>query len=274
MVSDTIRQRRSRTPISATSDGNRESNLVVMPDLLPQSNENCKDISPVSGDTQLREVNGHPYTVVEVKEIEELKSPKLGQIVDTVNIFENCNQLELQQVETVNIIDASSDTDTANSTPQLQRKSFIKVEDINYKANGSFDELQTELQKELETISNFEFDMSDDQKPSSDLSVENKVPEIDEKKIISMMKLRPTLQELLMEDRVNSFYAADKENDEPLEFSEDEEIPRFSAEVDSDSDLVDFLTYLVFGDQFGKIVDSDYWHGIFLATERFVKIET
>jgi hypothetical protein len=247
MVSDTIRQRRSRTPISATSDTNRESNLVVMPDLLPQSNENCKNGLPESGQTQ---VNGHPYTVVEVKEIEELKSPKLGQIVDTVNIFENCNQLELQQVETVNIIDASSDTDTANSTPQLQRKSFIKVEKVNYKANGSFDELQTELQKELETISNFEFDMSDDQKPALDKlpKVEDTVPEIDENKIISMMKLRPTLQELLMEDRVNSFYAADKENDEPLEFSEDEEIPRFSADIDSDSDLVDFLFYLVFGD--------------------------
>ncbi|XP_070495965.1 dystrophin, isoforms A/C/F/G/H-like isoform X7 [Chironomus tepperi] len=239
MVSDTIRQRRSRTPISATSDSNRESNLVVMPDLLPESNDNCKNISAVSDETQLREVNGQPYTVVEVKEIEDLKSPKLGQIVDTVNIFENCNQLELQQVETVNIIDASSDTDTANSTPQLQRKSFINVENVNYKANGSFDELQTELMKELETVSNFEFDMSDDQKPTTDLSLENedKVPEIDEKKIISMMKLRPTLQELLMAERVNSFYAADKENDEPLEFSEDEEIPRFSVEIDSDSDL-------------------------------------
>lgn len=240
MVSDTIRQRRSRTPISATSDSNRESNLVVMPDLLPQSNENGKDISPESDEKPLPEVNGHSYKVVEVKEIEELKTPKLGQIVDTVSILENCNQLELQQVETVNIIDASSDTDTANSTPQLQRKSFINVENINYKANGSFDELQTELKKELETISTFEFDMSDDQKPTSELSseIEDKVPEIDEKKIISMMKLRPTLQELLMAERVNSFYAADKENDEPLEFSEDEEIPRFSVEIDSDSDLV------------------------------------
>lgn len=242
MVSDTIRQRRSRTPISATSDSNRESNLVVMPDLLPQSNENEKDISPESNETQPRVVNGHPYTVVEVKEIGELKSPKLGQIVDTVSILENCNQLELQQVETVNIIDASSDTDTANSTPQLQRKSFINVKNVNYKANGSFDELQTELKKELETISTFEFDMSDDRKPisASTAVIEDKVPEIDEKKIISMMKLRPTLQELLMAERVNSFYAADKENDEPLEFSEDEEIPRFSVEIDSDSDLVDF----------------------------------
>ena len=238
MVSDTIRQRRSRTPISATSDSNRESNFVVMPDLLPQSNEKFKDISP-------EEVNGQPYTVVEVKEIEELKSPKLGQIVDTVNIFENCDQFELQQVETVNIIDASSDTDTANSTPQLHRKSFTNVENVNYKANDSFDELQTELKKELETISNFEFDMGDDLKTSSDSSPQNeeKMPEIDERKIISMMKLRPTLQELLMEER-NSFYAADKENDEPLEFSEDEEIPRFSVEIDSDSDLVDFYRFI------------------------------
>lgn len=232
MVSDTIRQRRSRTPISATPDGNRESNLVVMPDLLPMSN----GISSVSNETQPQKyVNGEACTVVEVKEIEEQSSSKVGQIVDTVSIFENCNQFEPQQVETVNIIDASSDTDTANSTPQLHRKSFTNNIN-NTNKNSSIDELQTELQKELETVSTFEFDMSDDQNESSP---KNECPE---KSLISMMKLRPTLQELLMEER-NSFYGADKENDEPLEFSEDEEIPRFSVEIDSDSDLVELFRY-------------------------------
>lgn len=220
MVSDTIRQRRSRTPISATPDANRESNLVVMPDLLPKSHDNHNGISHVSNETQTRDSNSQQCTVVEVKEIEEQKPPKVGQIVDTVSIFENCNQFEPQHVETVNIIDASSDTDTANSTPQFHRKSFTNK-------NGSIDELKTELQKELETVSTFEFDMSDDH---------DQVKE-EEENLVAKMKLRPTLQELLMEER-NSFYGADKENDEPLEFSDDEEIPRFSVEIDSDSDLV------------------------------------
>lgn len=198
--------------------------------------------------------NDQQYSVVEVKESTiyvnnnngSYNDPKIGQIVDTVSILESCNQFEPQQVETVNIIDiASSDTDTANSTPQLNRKKLPNN-------SGSIDELQTELQRELETVSFFDFSESSElgskyETKRISYNEDHKVlekdrdvlldSEVEEKKIISMMKLRPTLQELLMEER-NSFYSADKDNDEPLEFSDDDEIPRFSVEIDSDSDLV------------------------------------
>lgn len=254
IVSDTVRQRRSRTPISAISnDGNRESN--VMPDLLP----NTLQLSQVSsfsdlsaGEMQSREVDAGGCSVVEIKERNLSSKIVIRSIsfddakVDTINIFESCSRFEPEQVETVHIIDVS-DTDTASSTPQLNRKSLKSLNSTC----GSADELETELKRELETVSNFE---TVDQ-TAADLSIkklpisfnEHKVmkgknrdvlfeSEISDEKAIRAIKLRPTLKELWMEER-NSFYDND-DNDEPLEFSDDEEIPRYSMEMDSDSDVV------------------------------------
>lgn len=254
IVSDTVRQRRSRTPISAISnDGNRESN--VMPDLLP----NTLQLSQVSsfsdlsaGEMQSREVDAGGCSVVEIKERNLSSKIVIRSIsfddakVDTINIFESCSRFEPEQVETVHIIDVS-DTDTASSTPQLNRKSLKSLNSTC----GSADELETELKRELETVSNFE---TVDQ-TAADFSIkklpisfnEHKVmkgknrdvlfeSEISDEKAIRAIKLRPTLKELWMEER-NSFYDND-DNDEPLEFSDDEEIPRYSMEMDSDSDVV------------------------------------
>lgn len=235
IVSDTVRQRRSRTPISASISS--DTNVVVMPDLLPQTSV----FSDVSGnETQSRE----ECSMVEVKEGETslkmsiFESPQ----VDTINIFESCSRFEPEQVETVHIIDASSDTDTAASTPQLERKSM--------KAGGSMDELKTELKRELEEISNFETPTEDFTVKKQRISFDEKQPikttdrdllrdsGNSEEKAIRKMKLRPTLKELWMEER-NSFYDESKQNEEePLEFSDDEEIPRYSIEMDSDSDVV------------------------------------
>lgn len=254
IVSDTVRQRRSRTPISAiSSDGNRESN-VVMPDLLLKTLQ-LSDIpfSDVSaGEMQSREVDAGDYSVVEIKERELSSKILIDNIefenakVDTISIFESCSRFEPEQVETVHIIDVS-DTDTASSTPLLNRKSLKSLGSTC----GSTDELETELKRELETVSNFETV----EEPGEDFSVTKqrisfdehkhldgkdrdvlRDSEIAEEEAIRMMKLRPTLKELLMEER-NSFYDND-DNDEPLEFSDDEEIPRYSIEMDSDSDAV------------------------------------
>ena len=276
IVSDTVRQRRARTPIkTSTSNENRVSD--ALPDLLPKTfhlAESSSLFSRVSGDeTQLREMiangsqNGikkneqHKISVVEIKEghLESLQnldvdqnendegSESVAKIVDTINIFESCNNFEPEFVETIHIIDASSDTSTT-STPQLLRKSG------NYE---STDELQTELQKELENV--VIFSNHDDHKDH--FSVKKQRISFDEKALmgkerdimkdseedkdskINLLKLRPTLKELWMAER-NSFYSADNDNDdEPLEFSEDEEIPRYSIEMatDSDSDVVDIF---------------------------------
>lgn len=255
VVSDTVRQRRSRTPISAISnDSNRESN-VVMPDLLPKTLQSSEfpSFSDVSAEEmQSREVDAGECSMVEIKERELSSKIVIKNIefedakVDTINVFESCSRFEPEQVETVNIVDVS-DTDTASSTPLLTRKS---IKSLN-STNGSTDELETELKRELETFSNFETVGE----PTEDFCVkkqrisfeEHKTlkgkdrdvlldSEIAEEKAIRLMKLRPTLKELWMEER-NSFYDND-DNDEPLEFSDDEEIPRYSIEMDSDSDAV------------------------------------
>lgn len=205
-----------------------------MPDLLLKAS--------VFSDASVDETQSRgECSMVEVKERETsvkmsiFESPQ----VDTINIFESCSRFEPEQVETVHIIDASSDTDTAASTPQLERKPM--------KA-GSMDELKTELKRELEEISNFETQAEDftvkKQKISFDQHKNLKGKDRDvlkdsevEEKLIKKMKLRPTLKELWMEER-NSFYDDSKNNDEPLEFSDDEEIPRYSIEMDSDSDVV------------------------------------
>lgn len=205
-----------------------------MPDLLLKAS--------VFSDASVDETQSRgECSMVEIKERETsikmsiLESPQ----VDTINIFESCSRFEPEQVETVHIIDASSDTDTAASTPQLERKPM--------KA-GSMDELKTELKRELEEISNFETQTEDFTVKKQRISFEEhkslkgkdrdvlKDSEVEEK-LIKKMKLRPTLKELWMEER-NSFYDDSKDNDEPLEFSDDEEIPRYSIEMDSDSDAV------------------------------------
>lgn len=245
IVSDTVRQRRSRTPISANLDGSRESN-VVMPDLLP----NSVFSGASAGETQSR---GEKYSVVEVKERQLSSQIVIKTIdfedatVDTINVFESCSALQPEQVEMVNIIDAGSDTDTATSTPLLNRRS---IKSLN-STNGSMDELKVELKRELENVTTFVDEEPVDQ-PVKKLKTSHEKykamqandrdllrdSEIAEEKALKAMKLRPTLRELWMEER-NSFYDLIDDNDiEPLEFSDDEEIPRYSVEMDSDSDVV------------------------------------
>jgi hypothetical protein len=239
IVSDTVRQRRSRTPISVTTDTNRESNFVALPDLLSNADEHngSSDFSHASKETHPREDKASATY--------NDNDSSHGQIVDTVNILESCNRLQPQQVETVHIIDASSDTDTATSTPLLPRKSFASN-------NGSIDELKFELRQELETVAIFDTEDGVDAKKHDDVVVKRQRISYEERKQLEKdrdllrdsegsladMKLRPTLKELWMEER-NSFY--DNDVDEPLEFSDDEEIPRYSIEMGSDSDLVEIF---------------------------------
>lgn len=286
VVSDTVRQRRSRTPISAIpSDANRESN-VVMPDLLPKMLQ-LSEISSFSdasvGEMQSREVDAGECSMVEITEHNlstkilikniSFEDPK----VDTISVFESCLVFEPEQVETVLIIDASSDTDTASSTPQLNRKSMKS----NGSNCGSMDELKTELKRELDTVFSFETV----EEPVEDFSVKKqrisfnehtkslkgkdrdvlRDSEMAEEKAIKLMKLRPTLKELWMEER-NSFYGPDDDNDEPLEFSDDEEIPRYSIEMDSDSDAVAAFANnfpLHFSFKFSKLLTKHFSYNFF-----------
>lgn len=236
IVSDTVRLRRSRTPVSATpTDSNRESN-VVMPDLLPKAGSSSNFSETSNFETQSRE---DKHSIVEVKERDmamkilytniEFGDPR----IDTISVFESCTRFESEEVETVNIVDASSDTDTATSTPNLKRRSLKSL-------NGSVDKLKIELQDELDAVRCFE-KIKDPSNEHKNLKGKDRDilrdSEVAEERAIKLLKLRPTLRELWMEER-NSFYCPDSETDEPLVFSDDEEIPRYSIEMDSDSDVV------------------------------------
>lgn len=203
--------------------------------------------------------NTHEFSVVEIRE-KSLTSKQMvdirdsvktvqGQIVDTINIIETVDHFEPEFVETVNIIDASEDTS----------------DDEKNQDEMDSDEFEYELEKELEKF-NFDSEVhirADDlirvekQRTSFDekhksfekehdiLGDEEKVPVISKKQ---PLKILPTLRDILMADEKvrDSFYNSDKENfDEPLIFSDDEDIPRYSLEMatdfDSDSDTVFFF---------------------------------
>lgn len=206
--------------------------------------------------------------------------PKLGEIVNTISILESVDTFEPEFVETVNIVDASSDTDTCPSPappPSVCDDLAAKT-----RFRNSFDELEEELEKELESLECFHYNVEErqpyddedddhvEERPTSGgrliverqrILFDEKHPtlskdgdilhdddvkcdqQVQEKKMQRpSRRIIPTLREILNDEERDSFYSSDKENnDEPLTFSDDEDIPRFSLEMalgDSDSDTV------------------------------------
>lgn len=347
IVSDTVRQRRARTPLSSeitektaaatespvvvmplapkiTPDNTVEDEPTmttisnVMPDLLPQTfrlAESSALFSQIRDGKGSAEPSEHQYqydnalppphentvSVVEIREsnttpmmsvqninvadtasgdIDHLALvPKLGAIVNTISILESVDTFEPEFVETVNIVDASSDTDTCPSP--APPPSVCDELAARTRFRNSFDELEEELEKELETLECFHYNVEErqpydedddedavEERPTSGrLIVERQRISFDEKhprlcKDGDMLhdddvkceqieakkthrpsrRIIPTLREILNNEERDSFYNSDKENnDEPLTFSDDEDIPRFSLEMapgDSDSDTV------------------------------------
>lgn len=275
-----MRQRRARTPSSTSNDGQSSS---VLPDLLPttfrlaETSSLFSSIKDKQNDDELLRRNNnedvkntHEFSVVEIRE-KSLSSKQMvdirdsvktvqGQIVDTINIVETVDHFEPEFVETVNIIDASEDTSDDDEKNHDEMDS---------------DEFEYELEKELEKFTNLDSDevqmrLDDEQlirieKQRTSFDGEHKSFEKehdilgDEEKVLAPivskkqpLKIRPTLRDILMADEKgirDSFYNSDKENfDEPLIFSDDEDIPRYSLEMatdfDSDSDTVFFFVCL------------------------------
>jgi hypothetical protein len=217
--------------------------------------ENTVDSDVVKNDPKIsvvaiREGNLNPkMSILNLEALEnEIAVTKMDveQVVDTITM-ESCEAFEPEYVETVNIVvDVSSDTDTTCSIEKLDNKF------------NSNDSIETELENELQKVIDFETSLIGEENGSNNdpkmLKIEKHHISFDETKLrkgnerdilkdseyTMKMKLRPSLKELLTEER-NSFYSSDKETyDELPAFSEDEDIPRFSIELatDSDSDTV------------------------------------
>lgn len=302
ILSNTVRQRRARTPSSTNDNGNQSTEFFVnptttssnnihtvqqaqqnvLPDLLPKtfhlaessslfsqiSSNDRTDNDEIYLDQQSNDINQNQrtdnqeqvFSVVEIREsnltpkmsvqnfnVTEPTSSnssklvqKIGEIVNTISILESVDTFEPEYVETVNIVDASetSDTDTCScSTPGLDEK----------RIRTSIDDLEDELERERCSVDpsvlivekqRTSFDEQRQPLPGKDRDLLK-----DEERLILKMPIAPYIKDILCSPERDSFYNSDKENnDEPLVFSEDEDIPRFSLEmtpdVDSDSDTV------------------------------------
>lgn len=273
-----MRQRRARTPSSNESSEKiiaetitTENRSNVLPDLLPTTfrlAESSSLFSQISDsepiDEKLNEIKkSEDVSVVEIREgnltpkmqvriaSQELENMAKIEDTNTISIIETVETFEPEFVETVNIIYASDASSC--STPVLDdRDDFNEREDKSIRT--SFDDLEEELEREDSENFASETIFVEKQKNSLDnehLSLLLKERDLlkdseNEKKIDQHKRRRqiaPTLKEILSYPERDSFYGSDKENfDDPLVFSEDEDIPRFSLEmtpdVDSDSDTV------------------------------------
>lgn len=268
IVSDTVRQRRSRTPSSSTNPQNPESTesteKTVLPDLLPktfhlvESNPLFLQINSPNG-LSLGQSMDEPdraqqFSVVEIRE-SNLMEPKklvntftkpnemeisenLGEVLNSCSILESVNYLQPCDVETVHIIDATSepsDTDTCCSTPNLDERpqsnatSTDGSESEEYET-GEPSSLVDKIVISKERISFDERSIAKDRDNSMDKPGKPANPQ--------RKKLTPSLKEILSADR-DSFYSADKEVfDEPLTFSDDDDDDAPAEKIDRHTVLI------------------------------------
>ncbi|XP_020813953.1 dystrophin, isoforms A/C/F/G/H isoform X2 [Drosophila serrata] len=313
IVSDTVRQRRARTPQSGESPSSAntsasesptksvESAAVtsgdqVLPDVLPPQTFRLAESSTLFSQISLnpdkvsrtpppkpaktkRKAPTSPAQVVEikVKNIQNDKmsvqnialEPQQGEIVDTVNILESVEPFVPEYVETVQIVDLSEDSDSSvrvdsegkevrrskskhslNDSPlprvsdndEEEEESLLRPEAGNTstpflrveKHRISFDEKRKRIANERDILRD-----SEEEEPKSP-----RTPQVSVSKPKRWRQLQPELDALEPESPGrDSFYSPDKESGfdvEPLVFSDDEDIPRFSMEmtptIDSDSD--------------------------------------
>lgn len=206
-----------------------------------------QDVSVV----EIREGNLTPKMQVRIAGQEMENMAKIEDVTNTISIIETVETFEPEFVETVNIIYASDASSC--STPILgDREDFNERE--NKSIDTSFDDLEEELEREnLESFSSGTIIVEkqrlslDEARTSLLLKERDLLKDSENEKKIEPAKPRrqiaPTLKDILSYPERDSFYGSDKENfDDPLVFSDDEDIPRFSLEmtpdVDSDSDTV------------------------------------
>lgn len=268
----------------------------VLPDLLPRTFHLAESSSlfsqfnerddfeskPVAQDS-----NEQPFSVVAIREtnLSELRkptytgdrmapmhllTPKVGEI-NTVTILEKVEYFEPEFVETVNIIDATSeasDTDTCTTpvppdeprTPRIS-DSFdppvneVKTTELANRDNHSPRVLRVERKKIIHSNDRSSSKSSDDR----DLLLDS---EVDDRRSTAAHPTKTShstkkcvvlgLNTALSSLERDSFYNSDNENfDEPLIFSEDDDVPmtltlgNISTDYDSDDSAPDtvFILY-------------------------------
>lgn len=255
IVSDTVRQRRSRTPSSSSTTLPNDSpntkdakaNAVSMPDVLPktfhlaeksalftqannmhqllprkQSIEGCEQKVSV---VEVREANlSTPKRVINTYKTNDcLENQNVGQVLNTCSILESVSYLKPSSVETVHIIDATSDTETRSSTPNFDDRKQSSSDD------GESDEYETGESPPHSTMQILKRQISFDENRQSLQKDRDFLKDSEENDVppkLHRKRLTPTLKEILSTPR-DSFYSDDKEaDDEPLIFSDDDDYNR------------------------------------------------
>ncbi len=226
ILSDTVRRLQQKNSID--KDKSRQSQEQDLPDLLSfRHSQSSADQSMVEV-AEVKEKN--LPSKMSVKNI-EIEKENVEQIVD---ILESCHDFEPSQPETVLVFDVDSFTDSTESTPIFKRK-YNEIVEEEEKS------LVLELEDELNQVSKF----LDNHGIVNDGKMERISPtfisEIEDSDNIdeNATTLKSDVQEL--DDKDSLFSPSDSEDqfeDEPLVFSEDEDVPRYSIEMDSDSDVV------------------------------------
>lgn len=172
-----------------------------------------------------------------------------GEIVNTISILETVDIFEPNYVETVHIIDASETSDTEDDTldgddddddaevideeeQQLLLKedtaspSLMPLSPLQLAANRHVIRVEKRALSsgEHRTYCTKERDILHDCDEQADRRRT-------ETKLAERKSLVPNLKEILQSSERDSFYNSDAGGDEPLVFSEDEDIPRFSLEM-------------------------------------------
>ncbi len=274
------------TTVEASTTENR---CNVLPDLLPatfrlaESSSLFSQISvesepiqvgandiPSDGDddvsvVEVRESNLTPKMQIRIANQDEMENvAKIEDVTNTISIIETVETFEPEFVETVNIIYASDASSC--STPVLDDRDDFIERGNNKSIESSFDDLEEEERLENDVlrkssngmifIAKQRLSYDDDAEPSSLLLSKERdlLKDSENDKKVDTKKPRrniaPKLKEILSYPERDSFYFSDKEIDDPLVFSEDEDIPRFSLEMNQDLDSDSDTVFSLFFNQF------------------------
>lgn len=260
----------SKNPQSTTETA---TNSSVNGQKLPLKRKNA-DPQAQMVEVKVKNINNNKMSVHMANDLE----PQQGEIVDTVNILESVEPFVPEYVETVQIIDVSEDSDSSvrldaegrdlkkskskrslcesPRTPLIEETETEKESGVELRPADAYNTSTPILRVEKQRISfeekrkrmESERDILRDSEEETDMATTS-TPSYVKPKVKRWRQLHAASEELdnSMTDAMvrDSFYNPDKElsfDVEPLVFSDDEDIPRFSMEmtqpIDSDSDTV------------------------------------
>lgn len=220
--------RRARSVSSSTEATENATN--DLPDLLINNKTNGKQPAAENDLKKLVAVKEKNLSSKMTVQNIDIETENVEQIVE---ILESCHAFEPEQVQTVFVVDADSEPEM--STPKLDRKFQAGVDPDEDK------QFEIMLQSERDRIKEF---MAKHKVYADDAS-KNGHSDTEDSETMNEndTSLRRDVIDAMCDDRNSFLDVSDGEEhyeEEPLVFSDDEEVPRYSVEMDleSDSDVV------------------------------------